>query len=278
MYYTIYYLCFITGDTGRVEWSRYHNIVRLARPSIIQSEDVMSKLSKEQRTGKEWWISLSSSHPESTAVIINNLNNCRVGGLNIENTLLDRKCVSILSEILKANKTIKTLVLQSSSLAGGIKQVNDSLVSNKTLEKLMLSNVTGITDEDLKHFSTSNTLVQHTSLKELELYNCNITDKGVRYICEALNKSQSLTLLNIGRNDQITSISTSTIAELIVITPSLTRLGLYHTSLNDDDIKTIYASLTKNTTIQELYLSSRHEQCCKKLDRYQFFKDRLTFV
>ena len=235
----------------------------------------MSKLIKEQRTGKEWWISLFSSHPESTAVILNNLNKCRVWGLNIDNSSLDRECVSILSEILKANKTIKTLVLLSSSLTGGIKQVSDSLVSNKTLEKLMLSNVTGITDEDLNHLSTSNTLVQNTSLKELELYNCNITDKGLRYICEALNKSQNLTLLNIGGNDQITSISTSAIAELILITTSLTRLCLHNTSLNNNDINTIYVALTKNTTIQELFLSQQHIEYCKKLDGYQIFKDRL---
>ena len=199
----------------------------------------MSKLIKEQQTGTEWWVSLSSSSRESTAVIIDNLNKCRVCGLNIENTSLDRKCVSILSEILKANKTIKALVLLSSSLTVGIKPVSDSLISNKTLEKLMLSNVTGITDEDLIHLSMSNILVQSTSLKELELCNCNITNKGVRYICEALKRSQSLTMSNIGSNDQITSISTSTIADLILITKSLTRLGLYNTSLNEYDIKAI---------------------------------------
>ena len=93
---------------------------------------------KEQQTGKEWWIHLYSSSPESTAVIINNLNKCTVRRLDIWHTSLDSKCVSILSEILKTNKTIKTLELSYTSLTGGIKQVSDSLCNNETLELLIV--------------------------------------------------------------------------------------------------------------------------------------------
>ena len=71
----------------------------------------MIKLMKEQQTGKQWNIDLSPSSPESIAVIINNLNKCTVRRLNILNTSLDSKCISILSEILKTNKTIKSLML-----------------------------------------------------------------------------------------------------------------------------------------------------------------------
>ena len=196
--------------------------------------------------------------------------------LGIENTSLDSKCVSILSEILKTNKTIKRLRLRSSSLTGGIKQVSDSLFNNKTLEQLVLSYVTDITDEDITHLSTM--LSSNTTLKELELYNCNITDNGVRYICEGLTKNQTLTILDIGCNPQITSVSTSTIADLIQTTTSLTRLYLYDTSLNNDDIKTICTSLNKNTTIRELHLSRQHKEYCKMLDSYEVIKDRLEFL
>ena len=197
--------------------------------------------------------------------------------LDINNTLLDSKCVSILSEILKTNKTIKTLRLLSSSLIGGIKQVSDSLFNNKTLEQLVLSNVNviDVTHEDITHLSTM--LSSNTTLKELELINCNITDNGVRYICEGLSKNQTLTMLNIGRNPQITSISTSTIADLIQTSTSLTILFLYNTSLNNDDMKTICTSLSKNTTIRKLWLSKQHKNYCKKLDSYQVIKDRLQF-
>ena len=195
--------------------------------------------------------------------------------LDIVNTTLDSKCVSILSEILKTNKTISTLWLLSSSLTGGIKQVSDSLCNNETLEQLLLDGVTGITDEDMTHLSAM--LATNTTLKVLYLSNCNITDNGVRYISEGLTKNQTLTMLNIGRNRQITSVSTSTIADLIQTTTSLTRLNLYYTSLNNDDIKTICRSLSKNTTIRKLWLSREHKEYCMKLDSYQVIKERLLF-
>ena len=195
--------------------------------------------------------------------------------LDIDNTSLDSKCVSILSEILKTNKTIKRLVLFSSSLTGGIKQVSDSLCNNKTLEQLVLWDVTGITDEDMTHLYTM--LATNTTLKVLWLSNCNITDNGVRYIYEGLTKNQTLTTLSISRNHQITSVSTSTIADLIQTTTSLTILYLYNISLNNDDIKIICTSLNKNSTIRELHLSSQHEEYCKKLDSYQVIKDRFVF-
>ena len=195
--------------------------------------------------------------------------------LEIWNTSLDSKCVSILSEILKTNTTIKRLELRYSSLTGGIKQVSDSLFNNETLEQLVLANVTDITDEDMTHLSTI--LATNTTLKVLELSNCNITDNGVQYICEGLTKNQTLTTLNISRNHQITSVSTSTIADLIQTTTSLTTLYLRDTSLNNDDIKTICTSLTKNTTIRKLVLSREHYEYCMKLDSYQVIKDRLQF-
>ena len=196
--------------------------------------------------------------------------------LDIFNTLLHSKCLSTLSEILKTNKTIKTLWLQSSSLTRGIKQVSDNLFNNKTLEQLWLWHVTGITDEDMTHLSTM--IASNTTLKELWLINYNITDNGVRYICEGLPKNQTLTMLNIRHNPQITSHSTSTIADLIQITTSLTRLYLNNTSLNNNDIKTICTSLNKNTVIKELHLSKQHKEYCRKLDSYQVIKDSLVFV
>ena len=191
------------------------------------------------------------------------------------NTSLNSTCVSILSEILKTNKTIKRILLQSSSLTGGIKQISESLLNNKTLLELVLYNITGITDEDMTHLS--NLLLRNATLKELHLYNCNITDNRARIICKGLSKNQTLTTLNFRDNHQITSVSTGTISDLIQTSTSLRRLDLDNTSLNDDDIKIILTSLTKNTTIRTLYLSRQHAEYCKTLDSYLVIKDRLKF-
>ena len=208
-------------------------------------------------------------------VIMNNISTFAVRRLSIYETQLDSKCVSKLSEILSNNVRIKELYLQSSSFTGGIKQVSDALVNNITLEWLWLFNIP-LTDEDAA--CLSNMISLNKTLNNVTVQNCNITDNGVRYICEALTKNQTPTSLNISRNPQITSASTSTIAELINTTKSLTELRINNTSLNDDDIKTICILLTKNTTIQELYLSRQREEYCKKLDSYQFIKDRVIFM
>ena len=165
------------------------------------------------------------------------------------------------------------LILLYSSLYGGIKQITRALFTNTILKVLSLINVT-ITDEDTSNLSTM--LSINKILDKLQLSNCNITDNGVQYICEGLTKNQTLTLLNISYNPQITSASTSTIAELINTTKSLTVLYLDNTSLNND-IKTICTELIENATIQKLYLSEQHEEYCEKLDSYQVIKERLQF-
>ena len=282
---TLYIICvhyiyiltlFITGHTGRVEWRDDIKNVWLISPTIEQCEEVVSRLITEQQTkGSRWDINLRSSSPESALVIISNLSKCAVMRLDIHSTPLDNICRSTLSaELQTTNKTMVNLFLSYTLLTGGIKQISDALFTNTTLQVLSLINVT-ITDEDTSNLSTM--LSINKTLDILELSNCNITDNGVRYICEGLNKNQTLTELNICYNPQITSASTSTIAELINTTKSLTVLHLDGTSLNNDDIKTICTSLIENTTIQTLYLSKQHKEYCMKLDGYQVIKDRVKF-
>ena len=268
---------FIIGETESVSWDKrsYHSYwtVNLRSSTVEECEDVTSRLRKEH-TEKKWMMSLESLSPESIEVIFKNLNKCAVTELYISNTQLDSKCVSIMSEILPDNKTMTRLFIWYCSLTGGIKQISDALFTNTTLKMLGLTNVT-ITDEDTSHLSTM--LSINKTLDKLNLINCNITDNGVRYICEGLAKNQTLTVLYIKDNPQITSVSTSIIAELINTTKSLIELDFRNT-LQNDDVKTICTSLTKNSKIQILWLSARHEEYCKMLDSYQVIKDRLRFL
>ena len=241
-----------------------------------QCEEVVSRLIKEQQTkGSRWYINLRSSSPESALVIISNLSKCAVWTFDIHSTPLESICMSTLSaELQTTNKTMINLILHYSSLPGDIKQISDALFTNTTFELLVLINVT-ITDEDTSNLSTM--LSINKTLDKLELSNFNITDNDVVYISEGLTKNQTLIGLSISYNHQITSASTSTIAELINTTKSLTELYLHGTSLNNDDMKTICTELIENTTIRGLYLSEQHEEYCMKLDSYQVIKDRLKF-
>ena len=269
------YHYFILADTGTVKWIiDDENIVNIYSPTIEESEDVMSRL-QQRREEIDWSIDLYSISSESMLVIMNNISKCAVRNLTIHNTQLDSKCVSKLSEVLSTNNKIVELFFVSSLFTGGIKQISDPLVNNITLKELSLMDIP-LTDVDITHLSDM--ISVNITLEELHLMNCNITDIGVRYICEGLTKNQTLTSLNIRSNRQVTSASTSTIAELINTTKSLTVLRLQGTSLNNDDIKTICTVLTKNATIQKLQLSKQHEEYCMKLDSYQVIKDRLSFI
>ena len=239
----------------------------------------MNRLIRKHQTGKKWSIMLEVSSPENTLVIIKNLNKCIVKELHIKNTPLDSTCISTLAEILSENEKLKLLYLHSIPLTddSNIKEVIDVLFyKNTTLESLRLCSVTGITDEDIIHLSDM--ISNNSTLTTLQISDCNITDKYVKDISEGLAKNQTLTILSLSANPTITSASTDTIVELIKTTKSLTVLYINdHISFKDDDIKTICTALTKESTIQKLYIAKQHEEYCKTLDIYQSVKDKVHF-
>lgn len=261
-------------DNGKVEWFDFENRIILTSPSTNQCEEALSRLKEEQETEKEWNIFLTKSSPESTLVIISNLNEYIVKTLDIRNCLLSNACMSTLSEVFVKNETIKRLYIYSSQLDGGIKQFCNALLTNTSLERLVMWSVT-LTDEDITHLS--DVLASNKTLTGLTLSNCNITDNGIESVIKGLSQNQTLTFLNIGGNPLITSISASRIVELLNTTTSLKELRIFNTSLKDNDIELICTSLTSNSAIETLELSLQYEEICKKFACYQLIIDRLEF-
>ena len=107
-----------------------------------------------------------------------------------------------------------------------------------------------ITDDDV--LCLSELLSNNKTLKTLDLSNCDITDKGVQYICKGVAKNERLTMLAVSNNVDITLVSTSAIVELIKTTTSLEILYLRNTSLINEDIETFCIALTGKTKIEEL--------------------------
>ena len=269
--------CFLIEDTKNVRW--YSDIVELISPTPKQSEDVMSKLKEEQQT--EWNIWVYKASPESSLVIVSNLNECPVKGLILIDTPLDNNCITALSGGLGRNKKLKTLELRSSSLAGSIKQITNALSTNDTLETFGMWNVKlAITDnnEDEDDSSCLSYLLRTNNvLKELHLHNSNINDKCVQQISEGIIEKQTLTRLDISYNPMITSESTTTFAELLQETTSLAELHLNHTALTSDNFLTMFTALINNSTIQRLWLSRSHKESCEKFDDYEAIKQRIIF-
>ena len=63
-----------------------------------------------------------------------------------------------------------------------------------------MSDVTGITDKDMTHFSNMLVSDIYIKLKELHFFYCNITDNGVQYICDRLTKNQTFPTLDNGHS------------------------------------------------------------------------------
>ena len=240
-------------------------------PNAEQCKNIVSRLIKEEQPGKEWRIELRSSSPENALIIISNLDRFSVRELCIDDTPLDSSCMSTLSR--KFTKVKKLMFKHFTLPAGGIKQVSDALITNTSLEALLLWHIP-ITYEDTTHLS--NMLIYNKTLQTLDLSNCDITDSDVKNICKGLSENQTLNILAFSNNLLITSDSTSEIVGLINTTKSLETLYLRNTLLKGENIKRICNELANNSTIQKLVLSEQHETICKTLPKS--IKDRLFFV
>ena len=268
----IYYcICSITGDTERVEWRDDDNGVLIISPTAQQCRNIVSRLIKEEQSGKEWHIELRSSSPENALIVISDLDKFSVRELCIDDTPLDSMCMSTLSR--KLTKVKKLMFKHFTLPAGGIKLVSNALITNTSLEALLLWHIP-ITHEDTTHLSDM--LSYNTTLQTLDLSNCDITDSDVHNICKGLSKNQTLNILAFSNNLLITSDSTSSIVHLINTTKSLETLYFRNTLLKADNIKTICDELANNTTIQKLVLSEQHRTICKTLPKS--INDRLFFV
>ena len=138
---------------------------------------------------------MSSSH-DSLLIVLNNINECLVSRLVVENTPLDSRCVTKLSDILRFNKTIEELWLRFSPLISiGLEMLTNAVSANTTLRILWMTGDDNITDEDIPHVCKM--LGINTTLEQLYLDCSNITNFGEQQISEALVQNSTLITLYI---------------------------------------------------------------------------------
>ena len=88
----------------------------------------------------------------------------------------------------------------------------------------------------------------YNKLKELRLYNCNITDNVVKSLSNSLLHNNTLTQLHLNNNPQISS----------------------------DGIQHLLHLLSNNKTIERLYIDSKHRSSTEQHKNYQQVKNRLV--
>ena len=188
---------FIVENTSNIQWDDEYNLVMLTAPTVEESREVMTRLTREHQTGKLWRIIIISSSPDSLLEVFRNINKCQVKGVEISNTPLNSDCVSELSRVLQSNKTIQTFNLNSSPLPPDhLYLISNALSVNTTLKTLVLYGDVTITDKDIPHICFI--VFVNNSLEQLYLYNCrNISDIGRQNISKVLANNKSSTKVNI---------------------------------------------------------------------------------
>ena len=167
-------------------------------PSTKQCEDVMTELKIQQKT--RWMVTLKSSSPNSSLIVLRDINNCLVRGLDIFDSHLDSYCVTELSQMLTHNKTMEVLRLFQSPLASNSMELISNAVSmNTTLKSLWLLGDDSITDNDIYYINSM--VVMNTTIEELRIYSDNITQitniDVQQQLTGVLTKNKTLTKLSI---------------------------------------------------------------------------------
>jgi Leucine Rich repeat len=184
---------------------------------------------------------------------------------------------------LQTNRTMRELVLYGCQLGnGGIRSIADALVGNTTMDVLniggntitfiglpdvtrilestrlktiKLDNNEGVFDNKASTRDFARILSRHGFLKVLCLSCCELGDKGILIIANALDGNTIMDMLDIGGND-ITSVGLANITRLLVSTQlkTITVVQLYDEVFNDEEATQHFVTTLqhKKSSVQEI--------------------------
>ena len=184
---------FIIEGIGGVQWS--DDRVTLTSPTPEECEEVMSQLKRQRQAGMSWRIVLQLLSSDCLLIVLSNIKECLVRGLDIWDTPLNNQCVLELSNVLTCTKTMEYLDLNSSPLSpNSIEIIFTSLSNNNTLKRLWITDEKTITDKEIPCICQM--LAVNTTLEKVQIYQCpNITQSGEQKLSTALANNKTLTTL-----------------------------------------------------------------------------------
>ena len=216
--------------------------VQLNSPTPQDCVDVISQLATDIKHHR---IHLLSSSPESTVLLLSQIQQTKIRELVIADTSLDEQHMYCITQCL-LNNQLKGLDLWNTKLTSNLLSSLTAAVSiNTSLERLQLEREE-ITEDDVGRISKL--LTVNKTLQWLDLNYCGISDSVVQSLSSSLLHNDTLTELNLRRN-QFTSAG----------------------------IQYLFHLLTTNNTIKRLYIDKKHESSSEQLNEYTQIKDRLVF-
>ena len=223
-----------------MRWSS--NGVALESPTPQDCVNVISQLVTDIQHD---YISLYSSSPESTVLLLSQIHQTKIRKLEIFNTSLDEQHMYCITQCL-LNNQLKGLDLINTKLTSNLLSSLTAAVSiNTSLERLELA-YEDITEDDVGRISKL--LTVNKTLQLLELYYCGISDSGIQSLSSSLLHNDTLIELDL-RYNQFTSAG----------------------------IQYLFHLLTTNNTIKRLLIDYKHRSSSEQLKEYTQIKDRVVF-
>ena len=174
--------------------------------------------------------------------------NAHLQSLKLKNITIEG--VELISEIVRTNKTLQKLDLSNNKLSDdGTITISDGLKNNTTLLELNISH-NNITNKAIKNITEF--IQVNTTLKKLDLSYNILSDDGATLISSCL-KCNNLLELNISHNN-ITNKAIKNITEFIQVNTTLKKLDLSYNILSDDGA-TLISSCLKCNNLLELNIS-----------------------
>ena len=169
----------------------YSTGVRLHSPTPQDCVDVISQLVTDIQHD---YISLHYSSPESTVLLLSQIQQTKIRELKIVGTSLDEQHMYCITQCL-LNNQLKRLYLINTKLTSNLLSSLTAAVSITTsIERLELA-YEEITEDDVGHISKL--LTVNKTLQRLGLRNCGISDSGIQSLSSSLLHNDTLTELDL---------------------------------------------------------------------------------
>ena len=192
--------------------------------------------------------------------------------IRIVNNKIFNSAALVISDFLKANKTIETLKLSNNTISTeATKKIIKAIQTNTTLLILDISS-NNIHDDGV--IAISECLKANTTLKELDISNNKITNDGIIKIAEAIKANTTLSLLDVSKNNMDRSTKVATVFSDHLKHNNI--LNVLRISWNDSDTTYVYHVGVNN----ECYVDTswpKFKRSLASVNWNRYYYDELAF-
>jgi Ran GTPase-activating protein (RanGAP) involved in mRNA processing and transport len=133
-------------------------------------------------------------------------------------------------------------------------------VASPTMSRLTLSRPTEEVPNAVDCISLARGLVENFSLREMELYRCNVSTQDFDALAQALSVNKYLEYLNLARNPG-GAHGTDALAEALKVNQTLRHLDLSWSGVTDEGAAALAEALLVNNSLQRLSLDRNAISC-----------------